>query len=83
MVAVYRSPFYQVAPPETIYKEAGPGAGHFDRLYGRRFSLFRFYNDTALLAPVTGFPFIRRFDLIKIVASFAVDLETFGAIPSP
>lgn len=42
---------------------------------------FGFYNDTALLAPVTDFSLIFRFNRIKIIVPPAMYLKTLGAIP--
>jgi hypothetical protein len=51
------------------------------RYQGERVSSFRFYNDTAVLAPVTDFSLIFRFNLIKLIVLPAVYLKTLGAIP--
>lgn len=42
---------------------------------------FGFYNDPALLASVTNFFLIFRFNRIKIIAPPAMHLKTLGAIP--
>ena len=42
---------------------------------------FCFYNDTALLAPITDFSLVFRFNLIKLIMFPAMYLKTLGAIP--
>jgi hypothetical protein len=41
-----------------------------------------FYNGTALLTPITDFPFVRRLNLIKFITPLAVNLKALWAIPS-
>jgi len=48
---------------------------------GKRVLSFRFYNDTALLAPVTDFSLVCRFNLIKLIMFPAMCFKTLGAIP--
>jgi hypothetical protein len=49
--------------------------------YRENVSSFGFYNDTALLAPVTDFFLVYRFNRIKIVVPLAMYLKALGAIP--
>lgn len=49
---------------------AGPGI----------YLLFCLYNEATLLAPVTDFPFIRRFNRIKIIVPPAISFKTLRAI---
>ena len=66
----FRSFLYRFAPGATTKKESGPHPQTSS------------YNDTALLAPVTDFSLVFRFNLIKIIALPAIYLKTLGAITS-
>jgi hypothetical protein len=51
------------------------------RHHGECVPSFGFYNDTALLAPVTDVSLAFRFNLIKLIVLPAMYLTTLGAIP--